>query len=417
MKNSNFKIMLVLVALMSTTLFFCKKDDTPADPNEGIVVKREIVVSALNAFTQDSISSFDVKITTPTTTISKTSTGNTLAVTDLVAGTYKIIVSKSGFTTSEEQEITVVLPTDPKVALILPSRVLLTKTATPVVVTGATGGTITVKEDAGTSSSAPVAAAEVQPGTTFTLADGSKPASVSISVTNIPVNTAVAPVESVNGVSTLVVPDGIEVIDNKIPSTKLNLQPEGLVLSQPMIVSVDLTNKYPTTMSLAEKTARQAGLTMNYERKDGTFETITPDHFSADRNTVYYKISHFSQWSESNSNVTFVKEKRAGLSPLQNAVGACGAAFDHTFEYSFIISDIRIIYPLFGATASQQVAMTVDERIKNPLSSGFYSSVNWQCAYETYILTDSTPGYSITATVIVPLYGVSTKEYVACHQQ
>lgn len=414
MKKLKLKFMFLLVVLMSSTLFYCKKTETPADPNEDLVVKREIVISALNAFNKDSISQFDAKITTPTTTMSKTSTGNRLVVTNLVAGTYKIIISKSGFTTSEEQEITIVLPTDPKASLIIPTGVLLSKTATPVAVTGATGATIAVKEDAANASSAPVAAAQVQPGTTFTLADGTKPASVSISVTNIPVNTDVAPVTIINGVSTKVVTGPVEVIGDKIPSTKLDLQPEGLVLSQPMIISVNLSDRYPASMSVAEKTARQAGLRMNYERKDGTFEVVTPDNFSADRNTVYYKISHFSQWNEVNEFVKITKSSTTGLSPLQIANGICGRVFSNTFSYSQTLTS-KFSWLLAGSETPITYASTT--KVDAEAKSGFSAQYRYNCVTESYTLTDLTPGFGSSITFTKPVNGVTTLIWSACHNQ
>jgi len=416
MKNSRIRLALVLVAvLMTTTLFNCKDDEEPKDPNEEVVVSRDIIVSALNAFTSDSISQFDLKITSPSGTVTKTSTGNTYKITDLVAGEYKIVVSKSGFTTSEEQAITVVLPTDPKVSLHIPAGVLLTKTAAPVVVTGATGGTIAVKEDASNTSSAPVAKAEVQPGTTFTLADGSKPASVSISVTNIPVNSDVAPVETVGGVEAVAMPSGsnVEVIDNKIPSTKLNLQPEGLVLSQPMIISVDLSGRYED-MTMEEIIESQSGLAMTYERKDGTFETVKPDSFSPDRMTVYYKISHFSQWTEVDENVTFEEEKATGLSPEQIAESLCGEDLVKTFNFN-TVTDKKAGRLLTGK--SKPVKFNVQNPIKITKKPGYYGRAKWSAVTKSYILSQKVGANTTTYRVLIPQNGVWTYEYIVCHNQ
>ncbi|MCX6219810.1 MAG: hypothetical protein NTZ69_02335, partial [Bacteroidia bacterium] len=268
------------------------------------------------------------------------------------------------------------------------------------------------------ATSAPVANATVAPGTVFTLADGTKPASVAISVTNIPVNTAVAPTANIGGVPTTVVSTRVEIINNQIPSKKLDLQPSGLVLSQPMIVDVYIGKDYPATMSVAEKTARQNGLTMNYVRKDGTVEVVTPDHFSADRNTVYYKITHFSQWSQSNKFVTIKPSLSKALttsSPVTK-LGECGSnlVFTPFFKVGFVNP---ISFLLTGSAQAVTFGATGDLRVYLG-SPGFFVSATYYYDIETFDLNDATPGFEFDTLIGLPTATVHLNaEYLSCHNQ
>jgi hypothetical protein len=416
MKKSNLKILslLMLVAIVVATVFSCKKTSFPPDPNDSVVVKREIVVSALDAFTKDSLTQFSVTIVSPSATTTQTSTGKTFVVKDPVAGNYKITISKTGYGEPEIIDLAITLPTDPKASLSVPASALLTKAAPAVAVTGTTGGVIAVKANSEAPTSAPVAAVTIAPNTVFTLADGTKPATVSMSVTNLPVNTTVAPVVSVGGVNTVVVSSGVEIVNNQIPSQKLDLQPSGLVLSQPLTIDMYIGDNYPATMSLAEKTARQAGLTLNYVRKDGTVEVVSPDHFSADRNTVYYKISHFSEWVQTNKNVTLTKKKALGTYSPISVSGNCGMSFSYNFE-SLEVQTIEISY-LLTNFRSNRVAHRSYVPSFLGFRTGFIASFIGINTYETWDLIDSTPifGRTYTFRIPYPVWSIQTN-YVVCH--
>jgi hypothetical protein len=416
MKKSNLKLVFVflLAVGVGTAIFSCRKSVGPPDPNLSITVDRKIVVSALNAITKDSIGQFTVAVTTPSATLNQTTTGNTYVIKDPVAGSYVVVISKTGYVTSTKT-FTVVLPTDAKASLLVDASVAVSKAATPVVVTAATGGTIAVATNSEVTSSAVVANATVAPGTVFTLADGSKPASVSISVTNIPVNTTTAPVVTVNGVPTSVVDNGIEVVNNSIPSQKIDLQPTGLVLDKPMVIDVYIGDKYPTSMSQTEKIARQAGLTLNYVRKDGTVEVVTPDHFSADRNTVYYKITHFSEWDQANSMVTMTKSKSLSLSPVQLQIGNCGVGL--TAHFSYISDYTGVVAWLLTGGRSNSVRFISDDVQQYPGNAGFQVFASFQYLIETWDLSDLTPGFSSVNKIAIPGSGVSSVVNNTCHNQ
>lgn len=417
MKRSNLKLfsLLLLAIVLTVTFFNCKKTSFPADPNENAVVKRELVVSALDVFTKDSIGQFNVTVVTPTATSSQVTTGNTYKIKDPVAGTYRITITKTGYADPEVFTITVVVPTDPKASYSLPASVLLTKAAAPVTVTGATGAVIAVKTNSQDAGSVAVAAVAVAPGTVFTLADGSKPASVAISVSNVPLAVDLAPTANVNGVNTKVTDKPIEVINGQVASQKLDLQPSGLVLSQPMTIDMYIGNDYPPTMSVAEKTARQAGLTLNYVRKDGTVEVVTPDRFSADRNTVYYKITHFSQWGQTNKYISLVQQKALTQVQRQAVATACAQGLTTTLSLTYTYSSSNDAWALTGSTTPVTFASTYPVNI--PASSGFYPQITVSFGSESFILTDSTPGFSRNFGVNIPTQGnTATITYNPCHQ-
>jgi hypothetical protein len=415
MKKSNLKILslLMLVGIVVATVFSCKKTSFPPDPNDSIVVKRELVVSALNAFNNDSIGQFNVTITTPSGTVNQVATGNTYVMKDPVAGNYTVLVTKTGFSASAATPFTVVLPTDPKVGATFVVSVPLTKVAAPVTVTGTTGAVIAVKTNSEVASSAPIAAATIAPGTVFTLADGTKPATVAISVTNVPVNTDNAPALIVGGVPQIEVSSGVEIVNNQIPSQKLDLQPSGLVLSQPMTIDMYIGDDYPSDMPLAEKIARQASLSLNYVRKDGTVEVVTPDRFSADRNTVYYKISHFSEWVQTNQDITLEEtdDKVVYLSPNQTVNSACGLVLSRTFEVVNVYTG-RIAWKLTGrSTAVSYRTFRVVNLVGRP---GFIGNAIFSCEVKYFNLKDRWEKSSVKIRIAQKNVKLTTT-YLPCH--
>jgi hypothetical protein len=422
MKKSNLKILslLMLVAIVVATVFSCKKTSFPPDPNDNIVVKRQLEVSALNAFTGDSIGQFSVTITTPSATVTQTATGNKYVLTNLVSGNYTVVVSKTGYNTSTAKTVSVSLPTDAKSSMIVNASVTLAKVAAAVAVTGTTGGVVTVKANSEVAASATVASVAVAPATVFTLADGTKPATVSISVTNVPVNTQLAPVVNVGG-SNQVVVASIDVIKDQIPVKTLDLQPEGLTFSQPMVIDMYIGDMYPPQMSIADKTSKQAGLTLNYVRKDGTVEVLTPDHFSTDRNTVYYKITHFSQWHLLDNFLKIVKGANT-KSAIQTKTSACGLGLNATFEYTTLYKMMDPADPYRPWLLTSQWAdarYTVQESVNAPAQAGWTCVATWQCTLENWVLTDSCPGFWQqwkTRNIVIPVKGEKpTVSYVACH--
>ena len=420
MGKSNLKpvLALLLIAIAGIIVYSCRKSEGPPDPNTTITIERKVVISALNTFTPDSVGQFSVAITSPSGTTNQVATGNTVVIKDPVAGNYSIVVSKTGYATSVARNFTVTLPTDPKSNLNVAVSVLLSKVAPAITVTGTTGAVIAVTANSEVATSAAVANATVAPGTVFTLADGTKPVSVAISVTNIPVNTDVAPTVNIGGIPTTIVTTGVEIVNNQIPTQKLDLQPSGLVLSQPMTIDVYIGKDYPATMSVAEKTARQNGLTMNYVRKDGTVEVVSPDHFSADRNTVYYKITHFSQWSQSNKYVTIKPSLSKALttSSPKTKQGECGSSlgFLPSFSVSFVYP---ISYLLTGSV--QPVSYGGNGEVKFfPGSPGFFVSATYYYDLETFDLNDATPGFEFDTLIGLPTATVHLNaEYLSCHNQ
>ena len=409
MKKSNLKVVLLFFALVvaGAAIYSCKKSTTTPDPNLSIVVSRQLVISALNTYSGDSIGQFTAAITTPTTTLNQTATGNTIVIKDPVAGNYSIVVSKTGFTTSVAKTITVVLPTDAKSSLKIKASVGLSQVAAPVVVTSSAGGAIPVNTFAGVASSAVVADVTVAPATVFTLADGSKPTSVSISVTNVPVATATLP-----ATNNTVVATSVPVVKNQVPIQTLDLQPEGMTFDKPMVIDMNIANLFPASMSVAQKTAYQNALTLNYVKKDGTVEVITPDHFSADRNTVYYKISHFSTWVLTNSAVISFVQIASTEIPFTPAVnptcGATLAAGSFTESITYTNSDATIPNLAWILTNRSDItSVTYPVTVNFDAVAGVantYAGESWSCSVDNYLLTVQLPGSTstIVKTISVP---------------
>ncbi len=424
MKKSNLKVVLLFFALViaGAAIYSCKKSTVTPDPNLSIVVSRQIVVSAINPFTNDSIGQFTVAITTPNATINQTATGNTYVIKDPVAGNYSIVVSKTGYATSDPKIISVVLPTDAKSSLNLKASIGLSKAAVAIVVTSTSGGSIPVSTFADAPSSAVVANVTVSPATVFTLADGTKPASVGISVTNVPVATQTLPV-----VNNQVVASSVSVVKDKIAMQTLNLQPEGLTFDKPMVIDMSIANLYPSSMSTALKTAFQNALALNYVRKDGTVEVITPDHFSTDRNTVYYKINHFSSYVLVNSAVVSFVRQSTTESPAQTVVNptctAVLAAGSFTNTTTYTNSDTAIpnlAWYLTNLSTVNNVQYSVQVKFDAvPAQSNSYSGESWTCNLENWLLTvkDPVSGAILTKTILIPNADqVPHPTFTPCHQ-
>jgi len=414
MKKSNLMLAfsLLLLAVVFTAVLSCNKTNLPPDPNDNVVVKRELVVSALDIFTKDSIGQFNVTVVSPTGTASMVTTGKTYVIKDPAAGNYKITVTKTGYADTDALSISVVVPTDPKASMSLPASILLTKLAPAVTVTGTTGAVISVKTNSTDAASTPIAAAVIAPGTVFTLPDGSKPATVAISVSNVPLSTDNATTGVIDGVVTTVIKTDPEVINGQIASQKLDLQPSGLVLSQPMTIDMYIGNDYPPSMTVAEKTARQAGLTLNYVRKDGTVEVVTPDRFSTDRNTVYYKILHFSQGGQTNKKDKFNKDKALVLVP-KSAAGQCQGGIVGTIDLTYKYNK-RTGWLITGQESD--IAFSHVESYNVSPKAGYYPLINFTFGYDTYTLTDATAVYGSTQKILKPRRSATrVVSYVVCH--
>jgi hypothetical protein len=422
MKNLSLKMArtLVLCGIALMAIHSCKKSPVPPDPNLDVPVTRQLVISALNAFSTDSIGQFSVAITTPTTTVNQVATGNTVVISNLVSGTYVITISKTGYVTSNPSTVNVVVPTNAKTSMIVKESIGLTKAAPAIVVTGATGGVIATKSNTDVASSAVVANTTVAPATVFTLADGTKPTTVSISVSNVPVNSQVVPLMNVGGVNEVQV-TGIDVIKGQIPIKTLDLQPEGMTFDKPMIIDMYIGDLYPPNLPLAYKIAKQDGLTLNYVRKDGTVEVLTPDHFSVDRNTVYYKVTHFSKYNLTDNYVSIQYVNTTNSSP-QSKSGTCGFPLAGTFNYTvrYKIMDPADPYGAWVLTSRNADAVySVSESYSFEARAGYYVQASWQCDVENYILTDNTPGQQWhTRNITIPVQGQKvTLTYVVCHNQ
>ena len=426
MKNLRLKVArtLVLCGIALMAIHSCKKSPVPPDPNLDVPVTRQLVISALNAFSTDSIGQFSVAITTPTTTVNLVATGNTVVIKDIVSGTYIVTISKTGYVTSNPSTVNVVVPTDAKTSLIVNESVGLVKSAPAVVVssTSSVVTTISTKSNTDVASSAVVANTTVAPATVFTLLDGTKPATVSISVSNVPVNSQVVPIMNVGGVNEVQV-TGIDITKDQIPVKTLDLQPEGMTFDKPMIIDMYIGDLYPPNLPSADKIEKQKGLTLNYVRKDGTVEVLTPDHFSADGNTVFYKVTHFSKWSLLD-NWLSIQYVNTTNSPMQSQSGTCGFPLAGSFNYTvrYKLMDPADPYrPWLLTSRSADAVYNVSERYSFPERAGYYVDARWQCNVLNYIMTDRCPGYWQqwrTRNIAIPEEGQQVKlTYVVCHNQ
>ncbi|MCK9411664.1 MAG: hypothetical protein M0Q53_05130 [Prolixibacteraceae bacterium] len=420
MKKSNLKLFLafLVVAIAGIIVYSCRKSEGPPDPNANITVERKLVISALNSFARDSIGQFSVAITSPSGTGNQVATGNTYVVKDPVAGDYTIIVSKTGYNTASPEVITVTLPSDPKVSMTINVTSLLVKLATPVAVTGTTGAVIAVKTNSEVPTSAPVANATVAPGTVFTLADGTKPATVNMTVTNIPTEASTAPVSNTGGGQQATITSNPELVNSSVPLQQLDLQPSGLVLSVPMMIDMYIGDDYPSDMTLAEKIATQDGLTLNYVRSDGTVEVVSPDHFSADRNTVYYKISHFSRWTRLNKYARVAKANPFITYETQSKTSDCGGFISGSFIFSrTYLSSTRIGWWL-GLRSNLHLYYGFIYPIgiiRSP--TGYYVQGDATVAIENWVVSVTTPGFGRTYSVQIPTNITFKQAFIPCHNQ
>jgi hypothetical protein len=422
MKKSNLKLFLaiLMVSIAGIIIYSCRKSEGPPDPNASITVERKLVISALGSFAKDSIGQFSATITSPSGTVNQVATGNTIVIKDPVAGNYTIVVTKTGYNTSAPEVVNITVPADPKASMTINVPILLVKLATPVAVTGTTGAVIAVKVNSEVPTSAPVANATVSPGTVFTLADGTKPATVSITATNIPSEASTAPVTNTGGGNQVTLTSSTEVVNNSIPMQQLDLQPTGLVLSVPMIIDMYIGDDYPSSMSLAEKTARQGGLTLNYVRSDGTVEEVSPDHFSADRNTVFYKISHFSRWTHLNRYAKMTKASTFYTYETQSKSSDCGSFLSGVFQVVRIYSKSTRLPWLI--TRKDNADLVYASRLFNLPSiyapTGYYFKFDGIFKIENWVLTDSTPGFGQIYNIQVPTYlSSSLFNFIPCHNQ
>lgn len=420
MGKSNLKPVLafLLIAIAGIIVYSCRKSEGPPDPNATITVERKLVISALNSFVRDSIGQFSVAITSPSGTVNQVATGNTYVVKDPVAGDYTIVVSKTGYNTASPEVITVTLPTDPKASMTINVTSLLVKLAAPVAVTGTTGAVIAVKTNSEVPTSAPVANATVAPGTVFTLADGTKPATVNITATNIPTEASTAPITNTGGGQQASVTSNSELVNSSVPLQQLDLQPSGLVLSVPMMIDMYIGNDYPSDMSLAEKIAAQDGLTLNYVRTDGTVEVVSPDHFSADRNTVYYKISHFSRWTRLNKYSRVTKATPFITYETQSKTSDCGGNISGSYLfYRLYLSSTRIGWWL-GLRSDLHLYYSLIHPlgiIQSP--TGFYVKADVTATIENWVLTITVPGFPRTYNIQIPTNITFKQAFIPCHNQ
>jgi hypothetical protein len=180
---------------------------------------------------------------------------------------------------------------------------------------------------------------------------------------------------------------------------------------------------YPPNLPLADKIAKQDGLTLNYVRKDGTIEVLTPDHFSPDRNTVYYKVTHFSKWNLLD-NWLDIQYINTTNSPLQSKSGSCGFGLAGSFNYTvrYKIMDPADPYrPWLLTSRFADAVYSVSDSYSFDARAGYYVQASWQCNVLNYVLTDKCPGYWQqwrTRNISIPESGDKVKlTYVVCHNQ
>ena len=303
--------------------------------------------------------------------------------------------------------------------MVLSQSVLLAKAADPVTITTTLGGSVPVNANADVSSSEVVASIAIPAGVVFTLPDGTKPASVSLSATNVPTQADLLKPEIVNGVAE-VHPTSVQVVSGQIPLKTLDLQPEGLTFDKPMEVELKIGDMFPASMPAAYKKKKLDNLTLNYVHKDGTIEKVSPDHFSSDKSTVYFKINHFSTWNLADNGVTMILESTNSLDPAQTFTGACGAAvskvFSYTVTYAYGTGANQSYLPWMLTNTESDVVYTVSETFNHAAAAGLMIEAIWACQIQTWKLTDSSTGD--VYTVKIPIAGNSASFTTAdCHNQ
>lgn len=376
----------------------------------------KIIICALNTSTSDSLSGFTLNIKTPNDQITKTVTGNKFVLYDPVSGSYSVIASLNGFVTNTTN-FNIILPKDERTGFVADQSIQLTKAAPAVSITADLGGTITVKTDSENNSSPAVATVSVPSGTQFTMADGTHPAFINMTVTNIQPSSELSPSEVVNGVKTLEM-KGVDLAHQKVLVKNLDFQPEGVTFSKPLMIGINISDVFPSTMSQSEKTAHQNDLTIDNVSEDGSVESHSPDHFSSDRSIAYFKITHFSDWTLVFKSVTMTFEKYF-YSPLQTKSGLCGEPLTGRFEYvaHYLSSDPGNVYLTWLITKqSGDVVYKVVENFNRRAVPGYSITATWQCLIAEWRLTDQKTG--ISRLVDIPVKGNKvTLSYHLCHNQ
>ncbi len=415
------KIMITIVVFAIAIVFSCRKN---TDDGAAIIEQankpgvRELIISALNPGIQDTLAGFNLSITMPNRKLDTMVTGKRLVIKNLVAGKYNGCVTKTGYI-CDSISVVVVLPSKSNVSLFLSQTALLPKAANPVVVSTSVGSSIPVSTSADVPSSPVVATVTVPAGIVVTMPDGSKPTTISLSATNLPTENQITPVNMVNGVPT-VEAQPLGVSNGQIVLKTIDLQPEGITFNIPMIVELNISDMYPASMDATFKAARQNALTLNYIRKDGTIEKISPDHFSADRGIAYFKITHFSEWNLVNSNLTMTKVT-TGFAAEKNVISDCGkgltGSFTNTIHYPYGTGSDPYL-PWLITSIAADVNYTVTANYDIPPVSGKQVTAHWSCIIETWELKDSTPGGVPKRTLLIPAAGSSvTATYADCHNQ
>jgi hypothetical protein len=423
MKKSIFKQLAVLVVLAAVvaSIGSCRKNSGNTDL---VIVPpklpglRQLVVSVLNSSTQDSLTGYTLHIKSPSGESDQSVTGTRYVIKNPEVGTYTLTATLSGFV-SQSQSVKVAAIADETIGYTLQAGFFLTKSAPVVAVTTTSGGTVTVKEDVEQPSSPVVATVNIPANIVYTMPDGSKPATVNISVTNVPVAAETAPVEVVNGVSEVQMTKVDLVAGDKIPLKTLDLQPEGLTFSKPMMVDMNIADLYPPQMSVAEKTKRQAGLVLSYVHQDGTVEKVVPDHFSADRNTAYFNITHFSKWIIVNEHVK-LKYVSSSDSPLQVKTAGCGEALSGFFEYESRYKFLDPAYPWLSwviTRGTNDLVYGIMEDYSKSAIPGYSQTATWKCTLEKWQVIDMDDTMSSNHYVIIPTNGILDFSTSLCHNQ
>jgi hypothetical protein len=423
MKNSLIYRMTALAVLVAAVgiLGSCRKNTGTTDL---VIVPpivpgvRQLSVSVLNSSNKDSLTGYTLSLKTPSALIETTVAGKKFVVDNPVAGTYTLTASLNGFI-ANSKTFSVVLPAQITASLYVDESIQLTKTAPVVVVTTTAPATVTVKQVAEVPASPVVAVLTVPAATVFTLPDNSKPVTVNISVTNIPTPAQSVPTVVVANVSEKQAAPVQVVIGDKLPMKILDLQPSGLTFDKPMVIELSIADCYPKAMTIAEKIAKQADLSLNYVRKDNTVEKVAPDHFSADRNTVYFQITHFSQWFMTNNKVTVTKIG-SSLSPVQEKTAGCGEALAGSFVYTLRIKYLDPADPYLPWLLSNEeidLVYTVSESFAVDPLPGYSTKATWQCDLVNYRVVDTTPG-GRSRDVAVPQSGRQVVvQRIICHNQ
>jgi hypothetical protein len=324
MKTSLFKQLAALLAVVAAVaiVISCRKNSGSTDliiTPPKVPGVRQLTVAVLSSASQDTLSGYSLHIVSPSGATDKTVSGNRYVISNPEAGTYTFTASLNGYIAGS-QSLTVILPADETASLILSTPVFLTKSAPAVAIQAASGGTVAVKQSVEQASAPVVATVTVPPAVSFTLPNGTKPATVDIAVTNIPSVGQTAPSVTVGGEEQVALKQ-VEIVNNGLAVKKMDLQPEGLTFDKPMNISMyigDIFQGY----TVSEKTTLQQGMRFDYVKTDGSVESVLPDKFSTNRDTIYFNINHFSQWTLVFAGYKFTQAHV--WSPTQTKTSGCG---------------------------------------------------------------------------------------------